>query len=791
MDGEDAMDNMTGADGRKLRFVLWGGAILGLILAVARAIALRDGIAEARLGDAISLMVRGLGQDWLIVLVLTLVFAALVRAFEAGFWGRLFAGLFAVLAVLVMAAGLANLVALHMLGAPLTMEWLAYSDLDNSDVALDYLRGLVTPQVVVVGVIAIGALLGGAQYLSRRPQLGAPVMLLGLMAFAVITGFAQQGRPMTVAAARLENPIVAFTASLKGEGGLDGLMAGDWGRQEMPFGPADPLPHPDAPAKPIRNAIIFAYESTPAKQVQGWGGTQPVTPHLAASLKHALAFDRAYAHVPASNYFLVSIFTAIAPELSPVSMLSSWPDLDATFLPEVMGLNGLRTAFFNSSDNRFQNTEGLVRATGFDQVGDYRDWDCETGVYEFESVTDKYLNTSSDLCTIDEIVKWIEQRPDDPFFVAFRTGMTHYPYFPGENPQDYVEDESRNNYLNALRVGDEAFGKLMAYLDETGLAEETLVVVLGDHGEAFGEHGTYVHAAGINEENVHIPLALVNPQLFDGSRSDLIVGISDIAPTIADLLGFPIPSSWQGKSVFAENRKNGVLFFSPWNGFLVGYREEDEKFIYNGHTGEAALYDLASDPEERTNLAKADPKAAQAARDKLGAVVAAHSKYIDWLLSQAGARKLAKADASVIEITATGTSYKSPPEGWVMLDGENVGGFKVTSAPSNADHAISRDEIDAAVTTFKMPVSAGSCPRRIEVYFLNDEWEGEGQTGDTDLYIRSVSFAGTTYYFNRFSSTEEGTGKVSGDYFHLWRKGGLKIDLDLDQDCLSAELADN
>ncbi|MBR9651451.1 sulfatase-like hydrolase/transferase [Thalassovita aquimarina] len=787
MNAISSLDNTPAAAGRNLRFVFWTGAVLGLILALARGFALRDGLADAGLGDGLSLMVRGLGQDWLIVLVLTLVIAALVRAFENRVVASMCTFLFAVTAVLVMLAGLANLVALRMLGAPLTMEWLAYSDLGNTDVALDYMRRLVTVQVIAVGAVAIAALLGGAALMARRRQLATPLMMLSLMGFTVVVSFAQQGRPVNVAAARLENPIVAFANSLGGEGGLDGL-GGEYAGYQMPFGPADPLPRPAEPAKPIRNAIVFAYESTPAKQVQGWGGTLPVTPHLAASLKHALAFDRAYAHVPASNYFLVSIFSAIAPELSPVSMLASWPDLDATYLPEVMGLNGLRTAFFNSSDNRFQNTEGLVQATGFDQIGDYRDWDCETGVYEFESVTDKYLNTSSDLCTIDEIVKWIEKRPDDPFFLAFRTGMTHYPYFPGEDPQDYVEDETYNDYLNALRVGDEAFGKLMAYLDESGLAEETLVVVLGDHGEAFGEHGTYVHAAGINEENVHIPMALINPQLFDGTRSDLIVGIADIGPTIADLLGFPIPSAWQGKSVFADNRKNGVLFFSPWNGFLVGYREGDEKFIYNGHSGEMALYDLASDPEEQNNLADADPAATSAARDKLGAVVSAHSKYIDWLLKQAGARKQQKADASLIEIVATGTSYKSAPEGWVMLDGENVGGFKLTSAPSNADRAVTRDEIDAALTTFRMPVNAGACPRRIEIFFLNDEWEGDGQTGDTDLYIRSVSFAGTTYYFNRFSSLEQGTGKVSGDYFHLWRKGGMRIDLDLDQSCLSAEL---
>ncbi|CUH67523.1 Arylsulfatase [Thalassovita gelatinovora] len=779
------------ANQSQAHFILWTGAILGVFLAVVRGIALSDALTGGTIARSALLLMRGLGQDWLIVLVLTLVFTALVRTANGGVLGRVLTILFGVSATLVLLTGLANLVALRMLGAPLTMDWVAYSDLTHTDVALDYMRRVVSAKVVVVGVGSIVVLLGAAAVLARTHSGAVPKLMMGLMAFAVISGFAQRSSSSGVSVARLQNPIVAFATSVGRDSGIKGLdgPATDQAGLAMPFAPADPLPHPGKPAKPIRNAIIFAYESTPANQTKGWTGPHDVTPNLTAILDRALAFDRAYAHVPASNYFLVSAFAALIPELSPISMLSNWPDLDAIFVPEVMRANGLRTAFFNSSDNRFQDTEGLVTAAGFEQVGDYRDWDCETGVYEYASVTDKYLNTSSDLCTVSEIVKWIEQRPDDPFFVSFRTGMTHYPYFSGENPQEYVADKTYNDYLNALRVGDEAFGKLMAYLDQSGLADETLVVVLGDHGEAFGQHGTYVHAAGINEENVHIPMALINPQLFNGTRSDLIVGVADIGPTITDLLEFPTPSSWQGRSVFDADRKNGILFFSPWNGFLVGFREDDEKFIYNGNTGEMALYDLATDPGELNNLAATKPEQAAAARDKLGTAVAVHNQYIDWLLTRSGAAKLEQTDANEIEIVATGMRFKSAPEGWVMMDGEHVGGFKLTSAPSNADRAVTQAEIDAALTTFHMPVTTGPCPRNIELFFLNDEWAGEGQTGDTDLFIRSVKFAGTTYYFNRFTALNERTGGASGEYYRFWRNGGIRIDLDLDQTCLSNDLA--
>ncbi|MDQ2090280.1 sulfatase-like hydrolase/transferase [Marimonas arenosa] len=774
------------------RFILWAGAVLGLLLAVVRVAALRGHLDGRGFGEALSLVVQGVMQDWLMVLVLTLVFAALVRSTDAHRLRKIFVAVFTVLATLLLLAGLANLVALRMLGAPLTMEWVVYSDLTHTDVALDYMRRVISGKVIAVALISVVVFLGSARALNRwRYSSGPAVLSLGVMALAVVSALAARNVPTGVATARLENPIVAFIASIGGETGIDGIdgLAETRKGTDMPFTTVEPLARPKSPVKPIRNAILFAYESTPANQAQGWGGIHPVTPNLAAALDKALAFDRAYAHVPASNYYLVSVFAGIIPELSSISMMASRPNLDAIFLPEVMRANGLRTAFFNSSDNRFQDTEGLVRAAGFEQIGDYRDWECETGVYEFSSVTDKYLNTSSDLCTVNEIIEWVEERPEEPFFVAFRTGMTHYPYFPGEDPQRFVEDETQNDYLNALRVGDQAFGKLMAWLDESGLADETLVVVLGDHGEAFGQHGTYVHAAGIYEENVHIPMALINPQIFSGTRSDLIVGIADVAATITDLLGIPTPSSWQGRSVFAKGRRNGVLFFSPWNGFLVGYREGNEKYIYNGNSGEAALFDLAADPGETDNLVEDDPQAAKAARAKLGAAVAAHQNYIAWLLERRNAAPLEQAAGTEIEIVASGTKFKTAPKGWVMIDGEHVGGFEVTAAPSNAERDVTLDEINAALTPFRLPVEVGECPRKIEIFFLNDEWAGDGKTGDTDLYVRSVKFAGTTYYFTRFALIDKGVGGHTEGNFRFWRKGGIRIDLDLDQACLSADLA--
>ncbi|WP_189587385.1 sulfatase-like hydrolase/transferase, partial [Mesorhizobium sp. M8A.F.Ca.ET.208.01.1.1] len=74
----------------------------------------------------------------------------------------------------------------------------------------------------------------------------------------------------------------------------------------------------------------------------------------------------------------------------------------------------------------------------------------------------------------------------------------------------YTDDEKFNAYLNALKVGDTALGEILESLKQSGKLDSTLVVILGDHGEAFGEHGDYVHATALYDENVHIPLIMVN-----------------------------------------------------------------------------------------------------------------------------------------------------------------------------------------------------------------------------------------------------------------------------------------
>jgi arylsulfatase A-like enzyme len=223
------------------------------------------------------------------------------------------------------------------------------------------------------------------------------------------------------------------------------------------------------------------------------------------------------------------------------------------------------------------------------------------------STSYRHLDSADELCIVDHFLKWTTSVDEnDPIFAMLWSASTHYPYWSFTDELDYGVPFSFNRYLNALRNTDQAIGNLLDGLRQSGQLESTLVVIVGDHGEAFQQHGQTGHATDLYEENVKVPLILINPILFSGDRNTQIGGLVDIAPTITDIVELPSPGNWQGQSL-RENRTGGrTFFFCPWSDFLFGMREGDYKLIYNATLNEYELYDLASDPGETTNLSDQD-----------------------------------------------------------------------------------------------------------------------------------------------------------------------------------------
>jgi arylsulfatase A-like enzyme len=239
---------------------------------------------------------------------------------------------------------------------------------------------------------------------------------------------------------------------------------------------------------------------------------------------------------------------------------------------------------------------------------------------------------------VDGLIRWIDVDPKRPFYAVAWTDQTHDPYTldadtqPVEFPLagDLHNRESLGRYLNAVRQADRHLGRLFAALRARGLAEDTLVVITGDHGEAFGElHDVMGHGGGLFDECLRVPLMLWNPRLFPTARRESRTGAHvDLNPTLAHLMGIRPPDGWQGASLFSPDHPGRAYLIADRSGYQFGVTDGQYKQIIRVSEGTDRLFDLLADPREETDVTGAHKEIARRLRGRISAFVHAEERYL-------------------------------------------------------------------------------------------------------------------------------------------------------------------
>ena len=582
------------------------------------------------------------------VIVTVIPFLIAARFLRATTWPRrILQTAYACFAVLSLLAALGTVLVVQMLGGPFNYRWLYYSDfLGNAD-SRDAMMSQLPPRALAIAAwasLAMLALAFALAWLLRRANRWIRARSIGLAilpALALYLFFA----PWYLTTQRwdankLANPISTFAISLVRSLDAPALYSmkttalPDDVRTVAQRGSRAALPTGRGRGATVKNVILFVMESVPDEYVELYGGKYPVTPTLNKYRDRSIVFHDVYAHAPATNMSLVSILCSSYPWISYLTLTQEHPDVPLPSLGGELKSRGYRTAFFASGDLQYQGAGKFLAHRSFDLVQDFHDRRPASASGSFTSKQWAFLNGNDDMTTAESLASWIEHgdaHDHQPFFAMIWTLATHYPYYhPGPQTDFGTPEETQNRYLNALRDGDAALGRIMRMLEERKLLDDTLVVVVGDHGEAFGRHKQWGHGTHIYEENLRVPLIMINPRLFPhGQEMSRVAGVIDIAPTVLDLLNIELPGAWQGRSIFSDDRAQRVYFAAPWSDFLFGCRDGDRKLIFNATKNEYEVYDLKADPTEQRDLARESAEFVRAAQQHLAAWVQYQSRFYE------------------------------------------------------------------------------------------------------------------------------------------------------------------
>ena len=411
----------------------------------------------------------------------------------------------------------------------------------------------------------------------------------------------------------------------------------------------------------IKRIFLITVDCLRADCLSYVGGGK-LTPNMDKMARESLVFTRAFANGPGtiqsfpailtSTYFLMHGGVRLLPH--------------HTTLADVLSEHGFRTAAFHS--NPFLS-KSLGWDKGFDEFYDFMHVVRSPGAFAIRKGSKVLLGLerflSSGIVSAghrnkvqhflkkvlyrfsgngtpylggkklnEHVIGWVNDNLDGRFFLWMHYMDPHYPYVP---PQEYLSGFSsreealrfnvsvdykrpseeevkilRDLYMATIRFTDACLGEFFNFLRDDKLMENSLILLMGDHGHAFMEHGDFGHAYDVlYNEVLHVPLMIYGP--FEHRTVGTEVQLLDVPPTILSLVGIGKAPSFMGQSLFDAERAFTTIFSESAESDLINLRydtskraisciHDKKKLIMNELRGTIELYDLEKDFQEKENI---------------------------------------------------------------------------------------------------------------------------------------------------------------------------------------------
>jgi len=381
----------------------------------------------------------------------------------------------------------------------------------------------------------------------------------------------------------------------------------------------------DAPA----NLLLITIDTIRADHCSAYGYARPTTPRLTRLAREGVRFDAAYAPIPSTGPSHATLFTSRQPLGHGVVANGYALGADRALLAEKLMSHGYQTAAVVSSyplNAKFGYSRGFE---SYDQEFTEADASIPRPKWDGSPLAEPYDRRGG--AATRRATEWLaRRRTDRPFLLWVHYFDPHTPYDPPEpfrttfaavesSPSPIARDAAA--YDGEIAFTDDQMGRLIDAIDAAGLAPTTLVVVVGDHGEGLLSHATLEHGEEVYEEAVRVPLVLRFPGRLAPQRILAPVEMVDVAPTAFELLGvMPPPPEFEGVSVVSAletgrgDMSRRVFLQSELQpkrqGNSYAVRAGRWKYIERHRAGEvrSELFDLATDPGERTDLSAGRPE---------------------------------------------------------------------------------------------------------------------------------------------------------------------------------------
>jgi len=425
----------------------------------------------------------------------------------------------------------------------------------------------------------------------------------------------------------------------------------------------------DAPAKGRPNVLWIVMDTARADTLHCYGNPRETSPNLDQFASEGALYEQTYSTAPWTLPAHASMFTGLLPSQHKVTAENQLLSRKFTTAAELLRDHGYRTYCY-SNNMHISKQVNLVQ--GFDtrlmyHCGRAHESELLLGkIREHMHLTDYGAKETNYAAR-----EWISESIDaeEPFFIFLNYMEIHSRYGCTSEWSRYVDKDVtlaqveaiehshllyaidrakttperfaliRKLYDGDVNYLDARIGELLAYLDERGVLDDTLVIISADHGDEFGEHMLLGHAYGIYNSNLHVPLIVRYPKRFEaGTRESRLTSVVDIFPTILDVTGIAWDgaASLAGRSLLADggprqvvSEKDMPMRWTRRDVMTSGHprmpelyrrlkciQDGEYKYIWGGD-GQDELYHIAQDPTEQENLIYDMPEKAREMRAQL------------------------------------------------------------------------------------------------------------------------------------------------------------------------------